>query len=360
MKIGFVSNHNPLDRRTFSGTSYYMYRALCENSACSTRLLGNHRHPNRFINRLYRALPDQRAPDPESFGGVDVILSLASTDLVSEYSSLTKVPIIHCTDATPGFLREFYNYDIPDALVEEERNAYDRAKLILFSSDFMLERAISEYGDEYRAKMRALTWGANLDSFPMPPHRKPPLRPLRLLFMGRDWVRKGGDIAIATLLELRRRGINAELHLVGVDTTQVKPIEGVMNHGYLDKNRSKDQIRLQEVLSKIHFLILPTRGDCTPMVVAEVNSYGIPVLITDVGGIPSLMHPGQNGEMLPLDADSNEYANRLLALSDRPQQYEALSRSSFEHFQNNLTWASWSSAFIKLIEERFAYSELAI
>jgi glycosyltransferase involved in cell wall biosynthesis len=90
------------------------------------------------------------------------------------------------------------------------------------------------------------------------------------------------------------------------------------------------------------------------MVVAEANSHGIPVLITDIGGIPSLMRAGQNGEMLSPEAGPREYADRLMALSRDRAQYEALSRSSFEHFREYLTWTAWSTAMIKILKEKFA------
>lgn len=350
-----MSNHSPFDRNSFSGTSYYMYHALAENPICSVLPLGNHRPPRRIIDRLFMpARPDARPLRPDDFDdGLDVILSLVSTDLVSKYSPLTKVPIVHCTDATPSFLRDFYGKDLPADTVEKERHAYESADLILFSSDFMLNQALLEFGKSYAPKMAALTWGANLDSFPTIPPHKPPLKPLRLLFIGKDWARKGGDVVVATLQELQRRGVAAELHLVGTSPDEDGAVENVINHGHLNKNKRRDWSLIQKLLNEAHFLVLPTKADCTPMVVAEANSHGVPVLITDVGGVSSLMRPGCNGEMLPPEANASNYAARLMALSADPVKYEALSRSSFEHFMEHLTWTAWSKALTDMLKDRF-------
>jgi glycosyltransferase involved in cell wall biosynthesis len=353
MNIGYLSNHNPLDRNSFSGTSYHMSQAIQENRTCTARVLGEWRRPNRIIDKLRNPALGPTGLTPKSFDGLDVVLSLVSSDLVSRCGSLTEVPIVHCTDATPGFLKDFYGYDVPAETFERERHAYETASLVLFSSDFIRERALSEFGAVYATKTVALPWGANLDSFPTVPPRKPLMKPLRLLFMGKDWARKGGDVVIETLRELQRRGVAAELHLVGTKAGDAAIIENVIDHGYLNKNRRKDRLILEKLLNNSHFLVLPTRADCTPMVVAEANSHGIPVLITNVGGIPSLMQSGKNGEMLTPEANASDYADRIMALSTDRDQYETLSRNSFVHFKRNLTWGAWSASMVSLLNERF-------
>lgn len=349
MKIGFLSNHNPLDKNAFSSTSHFMWRALAEDARCTVHVLGSHRSPRRLVDRLWKPAPGPGLLHPSIFDGLDAVLSLASTDLVVRYGQITNVPIIHCTDATPGFLRSFYGYGVPPHAFEQERLAYENAKMILFSSDFMRERAVEEFGDPFASKMVSIPWGANLDNFPSVPPQKPPLQPLRLLFIGKDWTRKGGDIAIETLKELRRRGVAAELHVVGAGSDHVGGGGDVINHGYLNKNRYGDRLLLEDLLNRAHFLLLPTRADCTPMVLAEANSHGVPVLTTDVGGIPSLVSPGQSGEMLSSAASARDYADRLIALTGDKSEYEALSKSSFGHFMQRLTWSAWSDALLRVL-----------
>ncbi|WGV15928.1 glycosyltransferase family 4 protein [Fuscovulum ytuae] len=353
LRLGFLSNHNPFDKNAFSSTAHFMWRALSENPSCSLQVLGKHRRPRPIIDRFWRKAANAALLDPSVLDRFDAIVSLVSTNLVVKYGPLTHVPIIHCTDATPGFLKEFYGYDIPDTAIENERRAYDCAKIILFSSDFMRKRALAEFGELYAPKMMSLPWGANLETFPTVPPTKPPPNPLRLLFIGKDWARKGGDIAVATTDELNRRGIATELHLVGTNAGSIGRGTTVVDHGYLNKNLRKDRLILEHLLNRSHFLLLPTRADCTPMVLAEANSYGIPVLTTNVGGIPSIVQEGRNGEMVSPDANAADYADRLIALSSDQTEYEALSRSSFEHFRQHLTWSAWSDAIIGMLEKRY-------
>lgn len=353
LQIGFLCHSNPLDKRSFSGSPYYMYRALQQNPDCDVRLLGNYKPPQPLRDRVLKRRSNIRALGAQDFAGLDVVLSLVSSDLVAQYGAQISVPIVHCTDATPTFLREFYGYDVPDAAFTGEEAAYDASDLVLFSSHFMRERALVEHGAQYGPKMAALSWGGNLDSVPAVLPQKPPLSRLRLLFIGKHWERKGGEIVLEVLAGLRARGVAVELHLIGTSAKGVGSIEGVIDHGFLDKNRPADWAQLQQVLGAAHVMVLPTRADCTPMVVAEANSYGVPVLITQVGGIPSLMRPGYNGDMLPLEAGAEAYVDWLAALVADPERYASLSRSSFEHFRDHLTWQAWSSAAISLLRDTF-------
>lgn len=352
MRLGFVCNHNPLDKRTFSGTAYYMFHSLKKNPDCSIKLIGNYRYPNRILDRF---LPQKRGIDQissKSFEDLDVILSLVSTDLVPEVAKVTDVPVVHITDATPAFLREFYGYEVPKDRDDGERRAIESAALVYYSSDFMMEKAADDFGSAIKNKTAACPWGANLDILPKASTEKPPLKPLRLLFIGTNWERKGGDIAVEALRVLRARGIPAELHLVGAATEEAKQVEGVFVHGYLNKNRQSHRKRLQKLLQESHFFLLPTRADCTPMVVAEVNSYSIPVLISDVGGIGSLMKPGENGEMMSPHASGQDYADKITALIEDPEEYKALSHSSFDHYNNRLSWHAWADHTLKLLDKK--------
>jgi glycosyltransferase involved in cell wall biosynthesis len=59
--------------------------------------------------------------------------------------------------------------------------------------------------------------------------------------------------------------------------------------GWAGRDQLKDHIRAAS------FLVLPTREDNCPMVVLEAMATGLPVLASDVGGVPDLIQPEKNG-----------------------------------------------------------------
>lgn len=352
MKLGFICNHNPLDKRAFSGTAYYMFDSLQNHPGCSIRLIGKHRRPRRLLDRIFSKKEGLGPLSARSFENLDAILSLVSTDLLLKVAQLTDVPIVHITDATPNFIQKFYGKEVSLEQNEAELCAIEIAKLVYYSSAFMMEQASLEFGQEFRPKMAAYPWGANLDIFPTAPIKKPPLTKIRLLFIGKDWTRKGGETAVETLCILRAQGISAELHLVGAEPEEARKVEGVFAHGYLNKNRKSHRVILERLLKESHFFLLPTRADCTPMVISEVNSYSIPALVSDVGGVGSLMNSGKNGEMFSLDARGKEYADWILSFSRNPEFYERLSHSSFDHYRSRLNWRAWADYTLTLLNEQ--------
>jgi glycosyltransferase involved in cell wall biosynthesis len=65
-----------------------------------------------------------------------------------------------------------------------------------------------------------------------------------------------------------------------------------------------------EYLHLYDLLILPSRLDGRPVVVLEALACGVPVIASNVGGLPSLIDEGQNGYLVPV-ADVQGFVGRI-------------------------------------------------
>jgi glycosyltransferase involved in cell wall biosynthesis len=108
---------------------------------------------------------------------------------------------------------------------------------------------------------------------------------------------------------------------------------------------------IHKLISNAHFLILPTRADCSPIVFAEFNSYGIPCLTTKVGGIPTLIKDGVNGKLFSLDATPDEYSEYILSLFKDYNRYKTLARNSYQEYKNRLNWEVSSKKLFELLKQ---------
>lgn len=347
LRIGFLTPHNPHDRRSFSGTVHYAAQALGARSDIELRILGPHRPPRALDRILRRTTPpitaDVLAADGRDFSGLDVVLGLVATDLLNRASDLTNLPLLHVTDATPGFLREVYGWDVPAAADDAEARLLNRARPV-YSSTAMAERAAREFGG-LATGATAVSFGAN---FAVPPRGLAPVRELdrlELLFVGGDWERKGGAIALAALDRLRAAGRNAHLTLVGTIPAErageLRARADVTVTGFLDKNRPRDAARLAELYRRAHLFVLPTRADCTPMVVAEALAYHTPVLATDIGGIGEMVGAGA-GRILPREAGPGDWAASILQMTEDPNAYGMMADAAAERAAGPLCWESWA------------------
>lgn len=350
LRVGFLSPHNPFDRQAFSGTAYFALRALSRRADLSARVLGPYRAPWRLrhLERIARRTEPAVDPLRLDLAGLDAIVALTATDLVHPLLTRTDVPIVHVTDATPAFIRAFYGHPVSQAVEIREAEVLRGAALTVYSSRYMADRALEELGGD-PARVTCVPFGINMEDLPAAAPDKPPLDPLRLLWVGTDWQRKGGQIALDTLAALRATGQGAVLSLVGDVPGSIALPPGAERIGHLDKNRPRDVARLAWLFARAHLFILPTRADCTPMVVAEANAHATPVLITGTGGIGSLIEEGTNGRMMPMEAGPQDWANAVLALTADPTRHEALCRASFDHAHTRLTWEAWARDLTALL-----------
>jgi glycosyltransferase involved in cell wall biosynthesis len=362
MRIGFLCAHNPLDRHSFSGTAHYAYmgllKALQSGEIAELRLLGSHRPPTRL--RKYASAVKHRLgvadrklefTTGQDLGeGLDWIISLVSSGLAVSLAARLKAPLVHVTDSTPQFIREFYGSGIEAEGEAVEREMIGISARVIYSSDYMRDRAIAEFGSEFGSKLRAIPFGVNLDELPQLvkrlDSRLAPGGTISLLFIGREWERKGGPLALAAVEHLQAEGMDAQLTIIGCDPAEATGKIGVKTISYLNKDNPDDVRQLNKLMDSTHLLVLPTRADCTPMVIAEANAHSVPAIVTNVGGIASLVSDGVNGQLMPLDANGKQWADVIKELTASGERYSALRESSFVHFQRRLNWSAWARDLI--------------
>jgi glycosyltransferase involved in cell wall biosynthesis len=359
VRVGFLSPHNPNDRAAFSGTVHHAARSLAQVPGLEVEVIGGYR-PLPWHHRVSRRF---RAERPVSlsradFAAVDIVVGLVASPLLLQAADLTRVPLIHLTDATPSFLRDVYGHDIPPAVDVQEARVLRACRRTIYSSDYMADRAVAEFGSLLRDRIGTVVFGTNCDNLPGTMPAKPGLGPVRLLWVGSRWVRKGGEIALSAARMLRAGGVDVHLTLVGDIPDTVRSAPGIEVVGYIDKSRPRDAARLRALYAEAHLFVLPTRADCTPMVLAEAGAHGTPVLVTDTGGVGSLVIDGVNGRLLAPGAAPADWATAIRTLTRDRATHAALCRASFEHARTRLTWQAWAQQIAALLRAEVAVEEL--
>jgi glycosyltransferase involved in cell wall biosynthesis len=137
----------------------------------------------------------------------------------------------------------------------------------------------------------------------------------RVLFVGGDFVRKGGDL----LLEVFREGFRHRAELDLVTRSPVEPEPGVRVHADI---RANDP-RLLDLYRQADVLVIPTRADCFSIAGLEALSCGVPVVTCPVGGVAELMQHGREGIFVPVD-DHGALTRAMDALLVDPQRRAAM------------------------------------
>jgi glycosyltransferase involved in cell wall biosynthesis len=118
---------------------------------------------------------------------------------------------------------------------------------------------------------------------------------------------------------------------------------------YLNKNEPQQRQQLEQLFLTSHFFIFPTRADCSPIVVCEASAYGLPILTTEVGGIPTIVENGKNGYMLPLSASGEDYARLIAEIVSDSTRYNQLVHSSRQEYDSRLNWERWAESFSEIV-----------
>ena len=251
MKVGFASRLSPLDKKTWSGTSYYTYQQIKKNNEVEifnykwTWLLREWLTMQKSLNRKifkkhtsveflksYAKYFSKQLQKELKKRPVDVLFVSASSQLIAYLE--TDIPIIYMTDATfqqlQGYYTNFSNlaaYNIKQG-IELDKKAFQHASHCMLASEWNNNSAIKDYRIDAN-KISVVPCGANLDKIPDASELNMETSgQCRLLFLGVEWDRKGGDIALETFRLLKQNGMNPHLHIIGCapphDLTQEKNI----------------------------------------------------------------------------------------------------------------------------------------
>lgn len=365
MNIVYVTTYDATDVHQWSGTPFNMAGALRATDAnvhyvgnlkerfslafkgrqfMTRKVLGKNylRHRSYTITAGYAHQIERRLARIPA----DIILS-PSTIPVCRVE--TDKPIVTWTDATFAGMIDFYPAfsNLHPQTVRDgndaEQAALDRCALAIYSSDWAARSAIEHYSVDPK-KVRVVPFGANLDFLPSPEQVRMAIsarssRICKLLFIGVEWERKGGDVALRVVQELNEQGIPAELTLVGSapDAPQSLP-DYVKILGFVSKATVQGREKFAQILLDSHFLIIPSQADCSPIVLNEANAFGVPCLTTDVGGIPSIITNDVNGYAFPREASYSDYCTYVGRLMQHYAAYQDLAHSAYDEYERRLNW----------------------
>jgi glycosyltransferase involved in cell wall biosynthesis len=322
------------------------------------RLLGKHHRRDRdaaYLDALVERFAGRTAGRE-----FDLVFSPGS-EAISHLAS--PAPATFCADATFANLVDYY-WDFTGLSEEylrkghaQEAAALGRAALAVYASEWAARSAIEDYGAD-PARVAVIPFGANLgaDNRRAEVHSWIDARtrsPLRLLFVGRHWSRKGGDTVLATAHCLQAHGHPVAVDIVGCDVPAHHPdMPWVHRHGLLNQRHPAAMLRLRELYARAHFVFVPSQAEAFGLTFAEASAFGLPAIATRTGGIPGVVRDGHNGFLLPPGATPADYADAIVAAFADPARYRALCRQAFDEFEQRLNWRAFCRRFLELVHAR--------
>jgi glycogen synthase len=279
MKMTLISTGSVEDRWAWSGTPWGLAAGLARQGVTVHRVSADLPQPmerlGSAVARRIRGASVIGSDNPQLvlarnvrlrrvLGGTsaDIVLGMGSTfrypglDVTFEDQTVAQSPL------APGGPK--------DRWIRRQAAIYKSARHCLTTTPWVKASIVNDYGVS-EAKVTSVGLGANIVCRPVPKNWNQP----KLLWVGVDWDRKGGDLLLEAFANARIPG--ASLDIVGRHPRIDVP--GVRGHGEI-----RDENRLRGFFEAATLFVLPSVFDPSPLVFLEAASAGTPCIGTDTGG----------------------------------------------------------------------------
>lgn len=230
-----------------------------------------------------------------------------------------------------------------DDVRRRESAIYHGAAAVLTISDYLRHSFINDFALPPE-RVHVVGAGPNLDVTQIPEPRPAPRTGVpTVLFVGKQFERKGGSILLDAFRRVRIRVPEARLVLVGPPTAPASE-PGVEWLGNLDKNNPADKARLLNCYLDADVFCLPSLFEPFGIVILEAMLFGLPCVGTEAWAIPEMIVTGETGYTFPR-ADATALADRLTELlADR----ELGHRMGLAGRRRALEWFSWDAVAARI------------
>lgn len=177
------------------------------------------------------------------------------------------------------------------------------------------------------------------------PAKELPVSPLKLIFIGRLSPEKGCSYLVEALNLLDKKDFSLTIVGDGVQRAELEQIANNENTSFLGFRKD-----IPELLSLHHVLIMPSLREGLPLTLIEATCNKLPVIASNVGGIPNLVENQKNGILITPESSEelsraiNEMKNNFLRFKQEAQRLAPIYRDRF----SDTVWAQKTLETYKL------------
>ncbi|MCB9420717.1 MAG: glycosyltransferase family 4 protein [Ardenticatenaceae bacterium] len=237
-----------------------------------------------------------------------------------------KRPYILCTDITPiqyDSMGEHYGHQ-PDTISfiaqykhRVNRELFQGAYRIIPWSNWVKDSLINDYAVPEH-KITVIPPGVDLSVWQYF-NKEQSDGPMRILFIGGDFYRKGGEILVKAFENLP----DGIAELVLVTRSEIPAQKNI--HVYNDMTPNSPQ--LIKLCQTCDIFVLPTNAEAFGIAAVEASAMGLPVIGTAVGGLTDIVKHNQTGFVIN-PGDTSSLTNYLLEMAEDTEKRQQFGREA--------------------------------
>lgn len=159
-----------------------------------------------------------------------------------------------------------------------------------------------------------------------------------LLFVGWDFGYKGGQDLLAAFQIVRRHLPELTLTIVGPDSSQVPPCDGVRLAGAVSSRSD-----LLAHYRAADLFVMPSLCDSFGFVFLEAMTQGVPCIGTNLNAMPEIIADGETGYVVPL-RNPEALAEAILRFYRDPDNRRRMGRAARQRVLARYTWEKVAAA----------------
>jgi glycosyltransferase involved in cell wall biosynthesis len=168
-----------------------------------------------------------------------------------------------------------------------------------------------------------------------------------VLFVGKEWDRKGGPCVLEAFKRVRAVIPTARLIVVG--PTGAVSGEGVEHVGYLSKDNADHAAQLRRLYEEAWVFCLPTTYEPFGIAFVEAMWFGLPCIGTDDWAIPEIIDEGTTGFRLPVN-DPTALADRIIRLLSSGADRGRMSLAARLRAETLFSWDATAHRMLSVIQ----------
>lgn len=166
----------------------------------------------------------------------------------------------------------------------------------------------------------------------------------KILFVGRDFKRKGGELVYKAFTILKEKYPNYELHVAGpIDNPIRSSIQGYFFYGDCDKDK------LSCLFNKCDIFCMPSYYEAYGLVFIEALTYGLPCIGRNVYEMSYFIDNEKTGFLIEND-DPYILAEKMFELLNNKQITQNVRRNK-DFYINEYSWDTVASRISKILEK---------
>lgn len=171
-----------------------------------------------------------------------------------------------------------------------------------------------------------------------------------VLFVGRDWLRKGGPLLLEAFAIVKQAVPHATLTIVGPDINPAPSQAGINFVGFLAKDDEAQRERLQSLFLESSVFCMPSVCETWGLVYSEAAMAGLPIAGFREWALPDVVEDGRSG-LLSDQRSPEALAESLIRLLSDPAMAASFGREGIRYVSEVLNWSAVADRLLYAVSE---------